>query len=247
MNDYWRVVVKVILTVAFGLFSLPPLIFALYLFYCWFRIHAGDLYYVDYPYLPVALILVGLASASFLSTLYGVSRRSFYGLLFCFPLVIGSAFMVAIPDAFPHMHSMTTDSNYLSSANSFLRVWYEAHYYKFPSNEAEFREAMMKGPAAWQYRVQSPPSDSFYSRSGARLPYEIVVVTDASGLRVNNPSKRPGVIYYCVSTDQQAFWMTMTALQADFGPTAQLMTTGGRTDAVWIVQAAGRDYPIHKY
>src|ERR1700674_5223249 len=206
MRGYWRIIVRVILTIVFGLFSLPPFIFGGYLFYCWVRIHTADLYYVEYPYLSSALILIGLGSAGLLSTLYGAWHRSFYGLLFCLPLMFGMMTMVAIPDAIPHiMRSMIADSNYLSTANSFLREWYESNYYKFPSNEAEFREAMTKGPAAWGYRVQSPPSDSFYSRRGTRLPYEIVVVRNARGPYLNNPSQRPGVIYYCVSADQQAF------------------------------------------
>jgi hypothetical protein len=247
MNHYLRIVVKVVLTIVFGLLSLPPVLFGLYLFNCWFHIRASDVYYVDYPYLPASLLLIGIGAVSILSTLYGAWRRSFYGLLFCFPLAFGLAAIVAIPDAIPHvMRSMMADTNYLSNANSFLRVWYEAHY-RFPSNKDEFREAMARGPAAWHYRVQSPPSNSFYSQSGTRLPYEIVVVTNASGPRVNDPSPRPGVVYYCVSTDQQAFWMTMTVLQSDFAPTAKLMTTADRSDAVWVVQAAGKDYPIHQY
>jgi len=34
MNRYWRLVARVALTVVFGLLSLPPLIFRLYLFDC---------------------------------------------------------------------------------------------------------------------------------------------------------------------------------------------------------------------
>jgi len=244
MNRYWRIIVKVVLTIVFGLFSLPPIIFGLYLFRCWFHIRPPDVYYVDYPYLPASLLLIGIGAVSFLSTLYGAWRRSFYGLLFCFPLVFGLVAMVLIPDAYPHVkRSGIADSNYLSSANSFLRVWYEAHS-RFPSNEVEFREAMAKGPAAWQYRVPSPPLNSFYSRSGMRLPYEIVVVTNANGPRVNDPSPRPGVVYYCVSTDQQAFWMTVTVLQSDVARTARLMVMADGTDTVWVVQAAGKDYSI---
>ncbi len=248
MNRYGRVRIGVALTAVFGLLSLPPLIFGLRLLGCWFRIHTADVYYVEYPYLPAALVLIGVGTLCILSTLYGAWRRSFYGLLFCFPVVFGLASLVLIPDAYPHVkRSGIADANYLSSVNSFLRVWYEANH-KFPANENEFREALTRGPAVWQYRVQSPPAASFYSRSGTRLPYEIVVVTDANGPRMNNLSERPGIIYYCVSSDHQQFWVTMTALQHDVAPTAGLRRVLDNPDAkVLVIEAAGKDYPLRKY
>jgi hypothetical protein len=246
MDRCWRICVAVTLTVVFGLLSLPPLIFGLYLLFCLFRMHTAAVYYVEYPYLLAALIWTTVGAVCFFSTLFGAWRRSFYGLLFCLPLVIGLGSLVTIPDAKPHLRSMTTDANYLSSVNSFFRVWYEANH-RFPANEPEFRDALMKGPAAWQYRVQSPPSISHYSRNGERLRYEIVVVANANGPRIDNPSERPGVIYYCVSANQQEFWVTMTTLQNDVEPAASLKRLALRWDGtVWVVAAAGKDYPTHK-
>ena len=69
---------------------------------------------------------------------------------------------------------------------------------------------------------KSPPTESFYSQRGHRLPYQIVVVNDASGPRLDNVSDRPGVIYYAVSSDQQQYWVTMTGLLKDTSSTATL-------------------------
>ena len=247
MKRNGRIAIGVVLTVLFGLFSLPQLIFGLYLLNCWFRIHTAAVYYLEYPYLLAALIWVCVAAMSVASVLYAAWRRSFYGLLFCFPLLVGMASMVLIPDAYPHdTRSGIADFNYLSSVNSFLRIWYEAHH-SFPANETEFREALARGPAAWQYRVQAPPADSCYGRSGARLPYEIVVVTNANGPRIDNLSERPAVIYYSVSGDHQEFWATMTALQHEVAPTASLKKVVDRPDAKgFVVGAAGKDYPVTK-
>jgi hypothetical protein len=110
---------------------------------------------------------------------------------------------------------MLADSNYLSDVRSFLRVWYEDKH-RFPANEVEFREALAKGPAAWQYRVRPVP-ESEYRQGGKSLPYEIVVETNAIGPRLQDMSQRPGVVYYCVREDLQEFWVTMTALQDDYG------------------------------
>jgi hypothetical protein len=50
------------------------------------------------------------------------------------------------------------------------------------------------------------------------------------------------VIYYCVSGDQQEFWVTMTALRYDSSPTANLKMTLEIPEKVWVVGAAGKDY-----
>jgi hypothetical protein len=238
-----RTIVRVILTILFGIFSLPALIFGLYLFACWIRIHMTDVYYVEYPYLPASLIYLAVGAIILVSAVYGAWRRSFYGLLFAIPVMVGLATMVYLPDGQPHDNSMMADTNYLSSVNSFFRVWYETNH-KFPANQTEFYEALKSGPAAWQYRVESPSQLSFYSRSGVRLPYEIVVATDVTGPRIDNASDRPGVIYYCVSRDQQQFWVTMTGLNQDLSHKASLEI--GWDDKVRIVTAAGKDYPVHK-
>jgi hypothetical protein len=76
------------------------------------------------------------------------------------------------------------------------------------------------------------------------LPYEIVVVTNAYGPRIDNLSERPGVIYYSVSSDHQEFWATMTALQHEVAPTASLKKVVDSPDVKgFIVGAAGKDYP----
>jgi hypothetical protein len=245
MNRADRIGVKVAVTAVFGLFCVPQLIFGGYLIICWFRIQSGDVYYVDYPYLLAGLIFVGVGVLCIVSTLYGAWRRSFYGFLFCVPMAFGLIAMVAIPDEIPHSVRSIDDVNYLSSVNSFFRVWYVANR-RFPANEAEFKKALAKGPAAWQYRIKAPSSESPYFRSGRRLPYEIVVVANASGPQVSNASDRPAVIYYCVSGDQQEFWVTTTSLRNDISRTASLRMTLDIPEKVWVVGAAGKDYPLLK-
>ena len=132
---------------------------------------------------------------------------------------------------------MVADSNYLSDTNSFLRVWYEDHH-RFPVSESEFKEAMAKGPAAWQYRVQHSP-ESRYKRGAKLLPYELVIISNAIGPRLTDVSQRPGVIYYCVSRDQQEFWVTMTSLNSDVASAAVIERVAKH--------AAGSDYPVKKH
>ena len=236
---------KGLLSAALGLFAIPAIGFGGYLLWCWGRIHTNALYYADYPYASAGLAFLVAGLLSLWATVYGVWRRSFYGLLFFSPVFIGLATMVYIPNILPHGFSSVADTNYLSSVTAFFRVWYEEHH-RFPANENEFREALMEGPAAWQYRVEGAPTSRYKQRRNS-LPYEIVVTLDASGPRVTNVSERPGVIYYNVSSDLQEFWVTMTSLESDVASKAVIRHIGAFSDEpLELVHAAGRDYPVKK-
>jgi hypothetical protein len=237
--------INLVLAAVAGLLSIPALILGYYLLSCWVRIHTADVFYVEYPYLLAACVLVGMGVLGACCSVYGALRRSFYGLMFLVPIALGLATMVYIPDGTPHVQrSMMDDTNYLSATGSFLRVWYEAHR-RFPNDQAEFLDALRSGPAAWRYRVSAPPMESDYAKGGARLPYQVVVINNASGPRLTNLSQQPGVIYYCVTDDQQQFWVTMTGLHEDVSRRATLKTVADRPyDKPWLVTAAGKDYPL---
>ena len=142
--------VRVVVTILFGIFALPALIFGFYLVACSVRIHTTEVYYVEYPYLAVGSGLVMLGAGIFCCALYGASRRGFYRLLLPVGSVLGLATMVYIPDGIPHVHrSMIQDSNYLSSVHSFLGVWHDANH-RFPKNEAEFSDAQAVTPGQGQ-------------------------------------------------------------------------------------------------
>jgi hypothetical protein len=204
-----RILLKALLTAVLGIFSVPTIAFGSYILWCWIRVHLSAVYYSDYWYSGTAVAFLGIGSLSIWATLYGVWRRSFKGSLFAIPIITGLVAMEMIPDLFPHGFSGIADTNYLSDVNSFFRVWYEENH-QFPTSESEFREAMRKGPATWQYRIPSAPT-SLYKQSSDSLPYEII----ATGPRFTDVSQRPGVIYYCVASDLQEFWVTMTSLPSD--------------------------------
>jgi len=227
--------IRVALTIFFGLFALPALIFGLYLVACLLRIHTTSFYYVEYPYLAVASAFIALGAGILYCAMYGAWRRSFYGVLFAVGVILGLATTVYIPDGIPHVdRSMIGDFNYMSRVRSFLGVWHDANH-RFPKDEAEFLDAMKKGPEAWQNRISTLPVQSFYSQSGHRLPYQIIVVNDASGPRLQNVSDRPGVIYYAVSSDQQQYWVTMTGLHKDMSRSATLKRLIDRPDQKLLI------------
>jgi hypothetical protein len=242
MQRPFRIALNVLASTLLGLFSLPTLGFGSYLLFCWFRIHTSKLYYADYPYAVAGLAWFAVGLLSIWATLHGVWRRSFYGLLPAISVFLGLTAMTMIPNILPRGNSIMADSNYLSDVNAFFRVWYENNH-RFPANSGEFRDALETGPAAWQGRV-GPAPISRYRQQGNPIPYEIVVVNDADGPRLENVSQRPGVVYYCASKDLQEFWVTMTGLQSDVAPTAYVSRVAGLPDEkIRLIHAAGRDYP----
>jgi len=245
MQRSLSILLKVLFSAFLALFSVPTIYFGSYIFWCWIRIHVFNFYYADYWYAITALIFLGIGFLSVWATFYGVWRRSFKGFLFAIPILTGLVAAEMIPDLFPHAFSGIADTNYLSDVNSFFRVWYEENH-RFPTNESEFTEAMRQGPATWQYRIPPIPA-SRYKRGGDPLPYEIIVVNNATGPRLTDVSQRPGVIYYCVADDLQEFWVTMTSLPKDVAAAASIRHVADlAAEPVQIVQAAGRDYAVKK-
>jgi hypothetical protein len=243
MRKSGAILLKALLTGVLGIFSVPTVAFGSYILWCCIRVHLSTAYYSDYWYAGTAVAFLGVGFLSIWATLHSVWRRSYKGFLFAVPIVTGLIAMELIPDLFPHGFSGIADTNYLSDVNSFFRAWYEDNH-KFPANEFEFREAMQKGPAIWQYRIPPAPT-SPYKQSSDSLPYEIIVVNNATGPRLTDVSQRPGVIYYCVTNDWQEFWVTMTSLPSDVAPAASIRHIADLSyEPVELVHAAGRDYPV---
>jgi hypothetical protein len=229
MRSSGRRVRNVLLCVFLCSFSLPLLCFGGYLIVCWLRIHSSNVYYANYPYATTAVACFAVASLNLWVTLSAVWRRSFYGLLFVIPVIVGLTAMEIAPDHTPYLSSLTADTNHLSGVHSSLGVWYEKNR-RFPASESELRDAV------------GPDSASQYKQRGSPLPYELVVVTNADGPRLTDTSQRPGVIYYCVSKNLQEFWVTMTRLQSDIAATARLESAPGLPEEFWMFHEAGRDY-----
>jgi hypothetical protein len=222
-----RTIRKAALSLVLGVFSLPFFGSGVYLLYCWVRIHNSNLYYSSYPYAVTALLVLVLGSLNLWITLGAVWKRSYYGTLFVIAVLFGLAFMEIAPDHSPSVSTRSADTNYLSGVGYGLQSWYEKHQ-KFPSNEAEFGAAVGSFPL------------SGYDERGKPLRYQVVVAGGAGGPRTTDTDKRPGVVYYCVSTDLQQFWITMTRLQSDLATTAYIEPLPGLSREFWVIHQIGR-------
>jgi hypothetical protein len=148
-----------------------------------------------------------------------------------------------MPDTAPRTTTLVSDFDFASNITDALHDWYEKRQ-KFPADESEFWEAVGRGTSPTQYRAGHAVY-SKYRQHGNLLPYEIIVFGNASGPRVADVSPRPGVIYYCVSTDLQEFWITMTGLERDLGSTASLRQLTWWGKKPWV-HRAGSDYSVSK-
>ena len=221
-----RRIYNAFLTLLFGVFAYPMFAMGGYFLVCWYRSHTSDVYYMEFSYFTAAMAWMGIGLISLLCTLYGAWRRSFYRVLFVVPVFLAVAAGAIIPSVGMPPRATDgriTDINYICKVSSFLGVWSDENS-RFPGNDLEYQEAMVKGPAAWQDRVSLAP-ESPYRQHGRALPYEVVIATNATGARTNDVSTRPGVVYYCVSADMQEYWVTMTALDTDVGAFAKLKTS----------------------
>jgi hypothetical protein len=236
MNRPVSTSLKVTLSAAFGLLSLPTIGFGTKFLWCWIRVHMSNVYYLRAGYGKLGILFFTFGVISLWATLHAVWRRKPW-LILVSALI---AFVAArtISEMIP-LYGDPNDGTCLGGAYS-LHGWYERHQ-RFPANEAEFREAVEMSLVSL-YGTGWPASH--YAQNGNPLSYEIVVDADAKGPRITGVSKRPGVIYYCVSRHLNEYWVTMTALDSFVGTAASLKQTVGPPQEIWIPHGRSQDYAI---
>jgi len=239
MTDSKRKVVRFVFALITAFFVLPELIVCGYLFSSWFRTRVSDAYYVEFPYLGLAVALLLLSTFGLVALFYAARGRSFYGLAFVAPIFMGICTLVVVPNAIPRGRSMTADSNFVSTLHRNLQLWCKSHQ-RFPQNQAELGEALRLGSPSWDPDRRLASGDSFYAQKGHRLPYQLVVEPNAVGPRIDNVSKRPAVLYYSVTNDYQRFWLTYTALPEDVAAEATVRKTIFNNEPV-VFTADARD------
>jgi hypothetical protein len=114
----------------------------------------------------------------------------------------------------------------LAHAYRCLTDWDDRHG-KFPTNEQELREALAAQPL--QQR------EVFFVRDRA-IPYDVRIITNASGPELEAVPPNPGTIVYAVSSDCMEYWLTVSTLRDPIGgpviPERVFGIYGGRA---WVV------------
>jgi len=201
---------------------LPSLFLSTTLLRDFVRIHLEQSYHFDYPYgahfllwAAIAFLLAGVAAYSFI-------RRSYYGLLSTFAVIVGLLTVHVAPDFVPSVPMLSVTLRQLGHAEKALSDWDEAHG-RFPGTQDEMRQAL--GP------VLAEPSHFLLGTTPVTCKAELV--PDAVSASVKATAAQPCVLIYAVRTGCGEYWLTETTLER---PTlARVIIATGIADQPFVV------------
>ena len=154
-------------------------------------------------------------------------RRSFCVLASIVSLVFGLAGMLVLPDVGPRLEMADAIQRLLGQADYSLSDWDEVRG-RFPSDEQELREALAVRP------LHEPAV--FFLQSKA-IPYDVRIITNATGPVLNIVPPNPGTVVYSVSSDYKEYWLTITTLRDPVGGPVALEHIAGyyEQEPIWVM------------
>jgi hypothetical protein len=186
------------------------------------RVHRGEFYHFDYPYgtqfvlwAAIATLIAGLA-------VYTFFRRSYYGVLPAFAIIVGLLTVHIIPDLAPSVPMLSSIVKQLGHTEKALSDWDETHG-RFPGNQDELREALTQ--------VLAEPSH--FSLGDTPVVCRIELLRNAVSAPVKTTVTQPCVLIYAVRADCAEYWLTATTLEK---PTSgRVIVATGIADEPFVV------------
>jgi len=207
--------------------DLPALVLGLGFLWDWIRVRSSHSAYFHWPYFTAGLICL-LASGLGL----GLAARAISTKRFCFIASVASLFLglasgVILPDVGPRVDMAGANQKILGHADHSLSDWDEAHG-QFPSSEEELRKALAVRP------LQEP---AIYFRQDKPIPYDVQIVTNATGPFTGQTPPNPGTVVYAVSSNYKDYWLTMTTLRHPWGGAVTWEHVAGEFDLepIWVM------------
>ena len=216
----------IVIAVCGVIFNLPALVLGSSSLWDWLRVHILDGPYFRWSYLVVGLVCLLLSGLGI-----GLAARAIWSKDFCVLASVASFFlglgcMVMLPNIGPRLHMADANQKILGHADHSLSDWDEARG-TFPSSEEELRNALAVRPL--QERA-------IYFRQGKPIPYDVRIVTNATGPSEGEVPPNPGTVVYAVSSDYKDYWLTMTTLRDPAaGPVAWEHVAGHSTEPIWVM------------
>jgi hypothetical protein len=186
----------IIVSVGFGVFCIPALLFGVRNLAWWTVIQFFGTLHLDYPYLESGLFFTTVGLLQILCIRYGAWRTGKWRLLLPLCVVACLWSMVAIPNILPY--DMKTGEGAWALAHA-LDSFGNAHR-QFPDSEATLASAQMLSP---------------YYEYGHQLPFNYKVISDARGPFLDDAGNQPAKIFYAISADLQDVWITATRLDSN--------------------------------
>jgi hypothetical protein len=201
--------------VAISFFSLPVVYLGLQFLWADLRIRLGLPFYVVHGYLAGGavwlvwgLLILGLGVTAILRR-----KGSILALILGIMLLIGAA--IAIPSTLLPGYLGRAGQRDVQATMQRISVSQSAWARKtgrFPATQAELDQSLRSAAE------QEGELVTRYARDGQRLPYRLIYIAGATGPHLPSPAgDQPGIIYCAVSSDQNRFWITGTALREAVG------------------------------
>jgi hypothetical protein len=185
-----------------ALFNLPALVRGFSFLWEWVRVQTSNGPYFHWPYLVAGSIFVLFSTLGL-----GLAARAFWGKSFRIlasvaSLLLGLGCAVELPEVDPKVAMSGATQRILGHADHSLSDWDEEHG-TFPSNEGDLRKALAVRP------LKEP---AIYLQHRNPIPYDIRMLTNATGPSAGAVPSTPGTVVYAVSSNYKDYWLTMTTL-----------------------------------
>jgi len=183
--------------------NLPALVTGFSLLRDWVRLQTWDGPYFKWQYLSTASICFLLSGLGLGIAIRAIRRQRFCVLASVVSFFLGLGCMVILPNVGPRLDMAGAIQRLLGHADHSLSDWDEAHG-RFPSNEVELRAALAQRPLR---------ESAIFFVHGNPIPYDVRIVTDATGPSIVPVPPNPGTVIYAVSSDYKEYWLTITSLR----------------------------------
>ena len=210
-----------------ALTNLPAVLTGFSFLGSWVRLHTSEGPYFQWGYLATAVACLLFSGLGMAMAARAIWRRSFCALASVVSLTIGLAGMLELPDIGPRLNMAGATQRLLGHADHSLSDWDETQS-RFPSDEQELRKALA-------FRPLHEPA-VFFLR-GKAIPYDVRIITNATGPALETVPPSPGTIVYAVSLDYRKYWLTITTLRDPVGGPVVLEHIAGlyEREPIWVM------------
>jgi len=207
--------------------NLPAVVLGLSFLWDWVGVRSSHSAYFRWPYFIAGLICLLASGLGLGFAARAISRKRFCFLASVASLFLGLASGVILPDVGPRVDMAGANQKILGHADHSLSDWDEANG-QFPSSEEELRKALAVRP------LREP---AIYFRQGKPIPYDVQIVTNATGPFTGQTPPNPGTVVYAVSSNYKDYWLTMTTLRYPSGGAVTWEHVAGdfELEPIWVM------------
>jgi hypothetical protein len=217
-----------IVIAGFGaLANLPALVLGSSFLLDWVRLHTSNGPYFKWQYLATSMICLLLSGLGLGMAALAMLNQSFRVLSSVVTLIVGLGCMEVLPNVGPRFDMAGAMQRLLGHADQSLSNWDETRG-RFPTDEGELRKALALRPLQ---------ESAVFFLHGNAIPYDVRIITNATGPSLETVPPNPGTIVYAVSSNYKEYWLTITTLRNPVGGPVALEHIAGlfELEPIWVM------------